>query len=447
MSKYRRYARYKDSGVEWIGEIPEEWKVVRLKFLKTKPFAYGANESADLEEPELPRFIRITDIDSNGNLRGDTFKSLPWQIAKPYLLKEGDILFARSGATVGKTFIYKRSWGAACFAGYLIKFEANTNKVIPKYIYYYTLSWQYENWIKQSTIQATIQNVSAEKYSNLFVPLPLMQHQKMIVHYLDQKTAEIDGLIADKEKLIELLQEKRQAIISEAVTKGLNQNVRMKDSGVEWIGEIPEHWEVTPLKYVTNFISRGNSPEYVEESSIKVINQACIYWDELKIENVKYQNEDIDFSKLKGKLVAGDLLLNSTGIGTLGRAVVFREDGDYMADSHVTIVRFNKMKMNEILAFYILQTKIYQGFIYNTLVTGATNQIELSRERLTTTPMIVPPIAEQREIVNFLDVKIRQISILVNEIKLQIQKLKEYRQSLISEAVTGKIDVRNYAVG
>jgi type I restriction enzyme S subunit len=218
----------------------------------------------------------------------------------------------------------------------------------------------------------------------------------------------------------------------------------MKDSGVEWIGEIPEHWEIIPLKYITNFISRGNSPEYVEESSIKVINQACIYWDELKIENVKYQYDDIDFDKLKGKLIKGDLLLNSTGTGTLGRAVVFREDGNYMADSHVTIIRFNKMKMDEFFAFYILQTQIYQGYIYNALVTGATNQIELSRERLTATPMIVPPSTEQQEIVNFLDAKIGQIAILINEIKIQIEKLKEYRQSLISEAVTGKIDVRDY---
>lgn len=436
MSRYKRYERYKDSGVEWIGEIPEEWNVVRLKFLKAKPFLYGANETAELEEPESPRYIRITDIDSNGNLREDIFKSLPWEIAKPYLLKEGDILFARSGATVGKTFLYKKSWGVACFAGYLIKFEANTNKVIPKYVYYYTLSWQYENWVKQSTIQATIQNVSAEKYGNLLIPLPLVQQQKMIVDFLDQKTVEIDNLIADKEKLIELLQEKRQAIITEAVTKGLNPNVRMKDSGIEWIGEIPEHWNLRRIKYLANVrnvkaVDSDNDKTYIGLENIEsrtgklLLNRN----DEQQLigetANI-FKKDDVLFGKLRPYL-----------------AKCIIADFDGRCTSELLVLRTTSYILPEYLYFLMLSPKFID--VVNSSTYGA-KMPRASWDFIGNLQILLPSIKEQEEIVEYLTGLISRIDDLISNINTQIQKLKEYRQSLISEAVTGKIDVRDYVV-
>ena len=210
--------RLKDSGIEWIGEIPEHWRIVRLKFLKTSPFQYGANEPAEMDDPQLPRYIRITDINEKGDLREDTFKSLSWESAQPYLLKDGDILFARSGATVGKTFMYRGELGPACYAGYLIRFKPDKSKVNSYYIYYYTLSKVYEEWIKQNIIQATIQNVSAEKYGNLQVPLPPLEEQKGIVKYLNDKIEEIDILVESIYVQIQKLKEYRQSLISEAVT-------------------------------------------------------------------------------------------------------------------------------------------------------------------------------------------------------------------------------------
>ena len=444
MSKYKRYERYKDSGVEWIGDIPEHWELRRIKFIGTLYSGNGFKEELQgKEEGDYP-FYKVSDINGDGKLvtfsnnyvDKDDIVNNRWNI-----IPQNSILFAKIGEALKKN--HRKINAYSCLIDNNIAALKPHEIVLDYNYFYYYFSCINAEWFVNP---GTLPSINNTYLKNFIALLPSKNEQKIIANFLDQKTAEIDGLIADKEKLIELLQEKRQAIITEAVTKGLNPNVRMKDSGIEWIGEIPEHWEIVPLKHITNFISRGNSPEYLEESSIKVINQACIYWDELKIENVKYQNDDIEFDKLKGKLIKGDLLLNSTGTGTLGRAVVFREDGKYMADSHVTIIRFNKTRMNEVLAFYLLQTKIYQGYIYNALVTGATNQIELSRERLTGTPMIVPPSIEQQEIVNFLNSKIGQIAILINEIKTQIQKLEEYRQSLISEAVTGKIDVRDYVV-
>jgi len=210
--------RMKDSGIEWIGEIPEHWRIVRLKFLKASPLQYGANEPAEMDDPQMPRYIRITDINEKGDLKEDTFKSLSWENAQPYLLKDGDILFARSGATVGKTFIYKEELGPACYAGYLIRFRPDKNKANPYYIYYYTLSKVYEDWIKQNIIQATIQNVSAEKYGNLQIPVPPMEEQKRIVKYLNNKIQGIDILVESIHVQIQKLKEYRQSLISEAVT-------------------------------------------------------------------------------------------------------------------------------------------------------------------------------------------------------------------------------------
>jgi len=208
----------KDSGVEWLGEIPTHWTRSQLKFLLNEPLMYGANEAADRNNPHDPRYIRITDIKSDGTLHSDTFRSLPIEIAQPYLLKNNSLLLARSGATVGKTFLYDESWGIACFAGYLIKATMNISKVNAKFISYFTNSTNYWQWLYSSQIQATIENVSAEKYANLNIPVPSIKEQKSIANYLDDKTSKIDTLITKATKAISLLKEKRTALISAAVT-------------------------------------------------------------------------------------------------------------------------------------------------------------------------------------------------------------------------------------
>ena len=208
----------KDSGVEWLGVIPEHWGTSPLKFLISEPLMYGANESADRDNPNDPRYIRITDIKKDGTLHEHTFKSLPIEIAKPYLLKENSLLLTRTGATVGKSFLYEISWGVACFAGYLIKAVISPNKALSKYVYYFTNTPNYWQWLKSSQIQATIENVSAEKYSSLSLPVPSLAEQRQIVEYIDEKTSKIDILIEKSNKSIELLKEKRTALISAAVT-------------------------------------------------------------------------------------------------------------------------------------------------------------------------------------------------------------------------------------
>jgi len=210
--------KMKPSGEEWLGDVPEHWEVKRLKYLLQEPLQYGANEAAELDDPELPRFVRITDIDESGNLRDETFRSLPEDIAKPFLLDEGDLLFARSGATVGKTFYYRKSWGKAAYAGYLIRARFKKRIIYPDFINYITKSSLYAQWINSILIQATIQNVSAEKYASYVIPMPQLNEQQAIAEFLDRETGKIDSLISKVESAIEKLKEYRTALISAAVT-------------------------------------------------------------------------------------------------------------------------------------------------------------------------------------------------------------------------------------
>ena len=211
-------APMKDSGVDWLGEIPAHWEVKRLKHLLREPLQYGANEPSSHTDSDSPRYVRITDIYEDGTLRDDTFRSIPNEVAELYLLAEGDLLFARSGATVGKTFRYDPSWGIAAYAGYLIRARFDERLATPAFVEYFTRSQSYADWILSNFIQSTIQNVSAERYANLVVPKPPIPEQRAIAAFMDRETAKLDGLIAKVREAIDRLRELRTTLISAAVT-------------------------------------------------------------------------------------------------------------------------------------------------------------------------------------------------------------------------------------
>lgn len=209
---------YKDSGIDWIGEIPAHWEVTRVKYLTNSSFLYGANESGIQYNEELPRYIRITDIDKNGTLKDTRKRSLSNEKSKGFLLKNGDVLFARSGATVGKTFLYEYENDKACFAGYLIRFRPDFKEIVPRYLYLYTKSGLYKLWVQSIFIQSTIQNISAERYKNLVITLPPKKQQKEIVAYIEKETSKIDRTIELYKSQIELIKEYRTSLIASAVT-------------------------------------------------------------------------------------------------------------------------------------------------------------------------------------------------------------------------------------
>ena len=191
---------------------------IRLRFVSMDSLAYGANEAALDDDRSFPRFVRITDINEEGNLKDETYRSLEPTIAEPYLLREGDILFARSGATVGKAFLYKESWGPSCFAGYLIRLRCNKRLVKPEFIFAYAQSDPYWGQLREGTIQATIQNFSAEKYGDLFLTLPPLSEQSEIIDQLSNWLSDLNALRLSTDSTIALLKERRAALIAAAVT-------------------------------------------------------------------------------------------------------------------------------------------------------------------------------------------------------------------------------------
>ena len=208
----------KDSGIPWIGEITAGWETRRLKYTLSFPLQYGANASGISYDKDLPRYIRITDIDDSGMLKSENKQSLSESDAFGYILDDGDILLARSGATVGKSFLYKKKMGKAAFAGYLIRAKIE-NKILNNYFFYYiTQSHLYNEWKNSIFIQATIQNIGAEKYANFVLPLPPLPEQQRIAAYLDEKCSRIDALLAEKDELLDKLAEYKKSLIFECVT-------------------------------------------------------------------------------------------------------------------------------------------------------------------------------------------------------------------------------------
>jgi type I restriction enzyme S subunit len=203
-----------------LGEIPEHWEVRRLKFCLNEKLKYGANSSGDYYNPSWYRYIRITDFTPEGTLDENNKLSLSPENGKDYELKDGDILLARSGATVGKSFQFcsvDRN-ERCCYAGYLIKASPNEEIILSDFLYNYTLSSNYENWKNSIFIKATIENISADKYANLLVTLPPINEQKRILEHIKTETKTLDIAISKAEREIELIKEYREAMIAEAVT-------------------------------------------------------------------------------------------------------------------------------------------------------------------------------------------------------------------------------------
>ena len=447
---FPRYPKYKDSGVEWLGEVPQHWEVRRLKSLVEEPLKYGANESAELDDRTLPRFVRITDIDDDGGLRDETFKSLPTEVAEPYLLKEGDVLLARSGATVGKSFIYSKEWGKACFAGYLIRARLRDSHCMPTWLYYFCQTNGYWAYVVGSQIQATIQNVSAEKYANLYLPLAPRAEQTLIASFLDRETSKIDGLVGEQRRLIELLKEKRQAVISHAVTKGLNPHAPLKPSGIEWLGDVPEHWGVMRLKHVKSddknafvdgpFGSNLKSEHFIDDGDAYVIESGFATQGRLDVADLKTISLDHFRTVSRSETKGGDIIIAKIGAQFGKSSILPTLDKPAVVSGNSLKLTINPQRCEVKFVHWHL-TNLKQLGAIDDIVNG-TAQPALSLGEMNNLPMLVPPLDEQKAIVNFLETQLQEFDTLTAEAERGIELLQERRTALISAAVTGQIDVR-----
>ena len=421
---------------------------VKLKYLVRQPLQYGLSEEAELSDPELPRYVRITDLTDDGQLRADTLRSIDWDIARGFMLTEGDLLFARSGATVGKTALYNTSWGKAAFAGYLIRASLDPTNVDFRFVYHYTCSSAYWGWIRAQSTQATIQNVGADKYANLEIPdLPLSE-QKRVAAFLDNATSTIDRIIAKKQRLIELLDERRTSLISQMVTQGIDPGVPMKDSGVPWLGFIPAHWAVRALKVliVDGCINGAFKKSAEFGTGTLFINVSDLYSDDFEITEAALERVAVSTEELaRYNVEQGDIFfvrssLKLDGVGRSAMAGLLSEPAIF--DCHLVRVRPKNEVINSEFLIAYLNSALVRGQLVSraNLVTMAT----LDQDKISTLPIVVPPPEEQAAIVNALGGIWISTSQLTSKLSSNIDRLREYRSALITVAVTGQLDIRDH---
>ena len=389
-----------------------EWKETRLKSLLSSPLTYGLNVSAEDDREDWPRYIRITDFDDYNNLKEDTFKSLPLSVAEAALLEEGDLLLARSGATAGKTFLYSKLPYGACYAGYLIRARFNKNIALPKFISYFTKGSLYTNWKERYCIQTTIQNISAERYNQLPIIIPSVKEQQRIVDYLDKKLATIDHRVGVLEKEKDAYARLKKSVINQAVTRGLNPNVPLKDSGIDWIGMIPVHWSLLHLK---NCVTINNGKDYKDietEDGIPVIGSGG------------------QFAYASESMYEGEVIFMGRK-GTIDRPLYF--NGAFWAvDTMFYAIPFNHCSGK--FLYYCATCFPYRK------ISTATALPSMTQRDLYQLPVALPPLSEQQAIAAYLDEKCAKIDAAIENNSKQIDASKRLKKAVINEAISGKIN-------
>jgi type I restriction enzyme S subunit len=425
----------------------------RLKLLLAQPLQYGATESgfSASDGVAMVRYIRITDIDSSGNLREEEPTYLTTELAAPYLLRHNDILLARSGATVGKAFLYEGADDAACFAGYMIRARVNEALARSRFIYYSLQSDQYWNYVRSFHSQATIQNLNARLYGNIPIPLPPVTDQDAIVQFLDREAAKADALHDRYELLGHVLEERRIAIITQAVTRGLDAEVRMKSSGIEAMTDIPDTWIAARAKFYTAKIGSGVTPRggaaiYLE-GGVAFLRSQNVYDDGLRLDDVVYVSPEIDSEMSGTRLRAGDVLLNITG-ASIGRTSIVPDSVlPANVNQHVCILRPTAAIVPDYLAYSLKAAHVRQQILSSE---NGSSREGLNYKQVGDLAICVPnSIVEQQEIVRFLNRETESLDRLLKACRRAAALVKEHRAALVSAAVTGLIDVTadspNYA--
>lgn len=421
--KYKKYPSYKDSGIDWLNEIPSEWNITKVKH----KFLLGRGRVISLEELEEEGEYPVYSSQTKNNGILGYINSYDFDCKQ--------ITWTTDGANAGTVFLREGKHNCTNVCGTLLPIKKNENL---EYLTY-TLGYSTTFYKRPDTNGAKIMN---GEMSEIFLTFPPVEEQQQIANFLDKTTAKIDTLIEKQTKQIELLKEKRQAVISHAVTKGINPTSKMKDSGVEWLGEIPEHWEVGRLKYYTNKIGSGKTPlggaEVYSQEGIVFIRSQNVYDIGLALDDVVYISEDIHLNMANTKIKYNDCLLNITG-GSIGRSTIFKLDKEANVNQHVAIIRTNSFIIPDYLNWY-LKSKTIKEIIDYHQVGG--NREGLNFEQIGNFPMPRLNITEQQQIVDYIDDKTSKMDQLIEKANKSIELLKEKRTALISAAVTGKIDVR-----
>jgi len=427
--RFKSYPDYRDTGVEWLGEIPAHWEVKRLKYV-----APARISKLDVK-PDDAVYVGLEHVESwTGRLLLDNQPETVDSVVGSF--RAGDVLFGKLRPYLAK--VARPDFDGVCTSVILpLRPVAECSQ---SYLMYEMLNAPYIRWLDSLTYGTKMPRVSPDQVASSFVSVPPLPEQRAIAAFLDRETARIDALVAKKERLIELLQEQRTAVITRAVTKGLDPTIPMKDSGVEWLGGIPAHWGVKRLKEVVPAITVGivvTPSKYYVDEGVPCLRSLNITTGAIRMTDIVYISAPANELHRKSKIFAGDVLVVRTG--KAGAAVVVPAELDGANCIDLLIIRRSKQTDSGFLYHFVNspatsgQVEAYSvGAIQEHYNTGTLAELRLPGM----------PVSEQRAIAAFLDRETARIDALVAKVREAIARLKQLRTALISAAVTGKIDVR-----
>jgi len=423
---------------QWFNHIPSNWEVMRLKNICDGKLQYGINIPANKYSDDGVRFLRTTDINEDGEVIPNGIYIPKKEVPESYILQKGDLLFSRSG-TVGRCYLHD-SDEEYCYAGFLVKFKPK-NYLLSKLLYYTSLTKEFKYQIFSEAIESTISNFNGNKYAVLRVAFPSDENElKKLIDYLDFKYAEVKKFIQTKQRFIELLKEQSQSIITNAVTKGINDGVKMKETV---LGKIPEHWQVRRLKFIAevNF-STVDKHSHKEEKQVRLCNYVDVYKHE-------YITNDFDFMiatatevEIKRFTVEkGDVIItkdSETAADIAIPALVVEDLENVVCAYHLAHIKPNKELVESEFLFRLFQSKKINSH-FEVAAKGVTRH-GLSYDDINSVFLPYPPtLKEQQEIIKHIKTETRTLDIAISKAEREIELIKEYREAMIAEAVTGKM--------
>ncbi len=441
----KTYEKYKDSGIEWIGEIPEHWEVSRLKFMGESiiGLTYSPEEVTEDESGYL--VLRSSNI-QNGKLSLNDNVFVKKQINEKLITRINDILIcARNGSVdlVGKNILIDEKTEGQTFGAFMTIFRGKSNQFV-----YWFFNSPFFDAQKGAFSTSTINQLTSTILNNLITTVPPEIEQTAIANYLDSKTTKIDRIVANKEALVSLYEEEKKALINEAVTKGVALSGKLKSSGVDWLGDVPEHWEVKKLKYLLKdtkgalkpgpFGSDLKTSDYLAEGNYKVYTQRNVLDNDFEKGDDYISDEK--FESLSVFEINPDEILVTTR-GSIGKSAVF-PTGSQKGIIHPCLIKLqieNSKVLNDWLIKYFNESSYFEENVH--LESNSTIIDVIYGYTLNNIIIPTPPIDEQFKILQCIEIETANINDKINQIKQEIDLLKEYRQALIFEAVTGKVRV------
>lgn len=451
MANYKAYPEYKDSGVEWLKAIPEHWKLSKLRY----QFVFGKGltiTKEHLQDEGIP-CVNYGEVHSKYGFEVDpeihTLKCVSNKYLKDNsnsLLAKGDIVFADTSEDIdGSGNFTQLVSDTVTFAGYHTIIARPFERENSRFYAYLLDCKELRSQVRHAVKGVKVFSITQAILRNLSIWLPSKDEQAQIATFLDHETAKIDNLIEKQQQLIELLKEKRQAVISHAVTKGLNPDVPMKDSGVEWLGKVPEHWTIAQLKFNTiemqtgPFGSQLHAEDYVVDG-IPLINPAHMNAGMI-IPDPKITVDEATQERLgRHKLSEGEIIFSRRG--ELGRCAVVKKNNEgWLCGTGSLKAKLTK----KIIPDYAYTLISSEGVVSElTLESKGSTMANLNTETLGRIRLPVPPISEQEAILDYIKIISDKYDYLIRSADTAIRLMQERRTALISAAVTGKIDVRDW---